>query len=232
MREPHPRVGDECEGKRLIHPSAWRGCMKSGPRRVFRYSSRYEKALPDGSLRRRMEIHRTPLARPQGTRTPQDPRSSRDFERHLLPPKERLPVVAAAAPRLPQVAHRLPLLQKMAHRRHLGEGQPGYPPTVAGSLGQRSSAKRWRGRFPVCKEHGGRRGRARLRPRQEGQGPQAASAGRHRGLRAQGEDPQRQGDGLRGDQDAAAADERAVSPPTASVAGRGLPRGGQGGGLG
>ena len=28
--------------------------MKSGPRRVFRYSSRYEKALPDGSIRCRM----------------------------------------------------------------------------------------------------------------------------------------------------------------------------------
>src|SRR5215213_11086030 len=32
--------------------------MKSGPQRLFRYSSRYEKALPDGSFRRRMELHR------------------------------------------------------------------------------------------------------------------------------------------------------------------------------
>ena len=30
--------------------------MKSGPRRVFRYSSRYEKTLPNGSFRRRMEL--------------------------------------------------------------------------------------------------------------------------------------------------------------------------------
>jgi putative transposase len=42
-------------------------------------------------------------------------RSSRDLERHLLHPKERLPVAPARA-RLPQVAHRLPLLQEMAHR--------------------------------------------------------------------------------------------------------------------
>jgi hypothetical protein len=74
--------------------------MKSGPRRVFRYSSTHEKALPDGSLRRRMELHRTPRARPHRTWTPQDPQSSRDPERRLLPAKERLPV-AALAPRLP-----------------------------------------------------------------------------------------------------------------------------------
>ena len=30
--------------------------MKSGPRRVFRYSSTHEKEIPYGSFRRRMEI--------------------------------------------------------------------------------------------------------------------------------------------------------------------------------
>jgi hypothetical protein len=39
--------------------------MKSGPRRVFRYSSRYEKTLPDGSIRCRMDLHRILPARPQ-----------------------------------------------------------------------------------------------------------------------------------------------------------------------
>src|SRR3712207_6695695 len=34
--------------------------MKSGSRRVFRYSSTYEKALPNRSIRRRMEPHREP----------------------------------------------------------------------------------------------------------------------------------------------------------------------------
>jgi hypothetical protein len=89
--------------------------MKSGPRRVFRYSSTHEKALPNGSIRCRMEIHRTPRARPQRTRTAENPLSSRDFERHLLPPKERLPVAPAAA-RLSSMAHRLLVLQEMALR--------------------------------------------------------------------------------------------------------------------
>ena len=80
--------------------------MKSGLGVVIRYSSRYEKEIPDGSLRRRMAIHRTPPARPQRTRTAEDPQSSRDPRRHLLPPQERLPVAPTAA-RLPPMAHRL-----------------------------------------------------------------------------------------------------------------------------
>src|SRR5918992_1328444 len=82
--------------------------MKSGRGVVIRYSSMYEKALPDGSIRRRMELHRASLARPQGTWTAQDPQSTRDPKRRLLPPKKRLPVAG--------LAHRLPLLQKMAPR--------------------------------------------------------------------------------------------------------------------
>src|SRR5829696_4259440 len=60
----------------LIHRSAWRGCMKSGPRVLIRYSSTHEKTLPNGSLRCRMELHRTPHASPQGAWTPQDPQPS------------------------------------------------------------------------------------------------------------------------------------------------------------
>src|SRR5215207_2681227 len=40
--------------------------MKSGPRVVIRYSSRYEKTLPNRPFRCRMELHRTSLARPKG----------------------------------------------------------------------------------------------------------------------------------------------------------------------
>jgi transposase len=40
--------------------------MKSGSRKVFRYSSTHEKALPDGCIRRRMEPHRAPPAGPTG----------------------------------------------------------------------------------------------------------------------------------------------------------------------
>src|SRR5215217_511321 len=97
----------------LIHRSAWRSCMKSGSRRVFRYSSTHEKVLPDGFIRCRMELHRASFAHPHRTWTAEDPQSPRDPERRLLPPKERLPVATASA-RLPQVAHRLPLLQEMA----------------------------------------------------------------------------------------------------------------------
>jgi transposase len=80
---------------------AQRDCMKSGLGVVFRYSSTHEKEIPDGSIRRRMEIHRTPHARPQGIRTAQDPQPSRDPQRHLLPLKEWLPVVAPTTARLP-----------------------------------------------------------------------------------------------------------------------------------
>jgi hypothetical protein len=90
--------------------------MKSGSRRVFRYSSMQEKALPNGPLRRRMEMHRASPARPQGTWTAKDPRSSRDRRRHLLPPEDRMPVAALAPTTFLEMAHRLPLLQKMAHR--------------------------------------------------------------------------------------------------------------------
>src|SRR5215210_8462445 len=117
------------EGSDLIHPSAWRDCMKSGPREVFRYSSTHEKALPHGSLRRRMELHRTPHARPRRTRTAEDPQSSRDPRRYLLPPQERMPVAPTAA-RLPPMVHRLLVLQEMAYRRYLGEDQPSPPRTV------------------------------------------------------------------------------------------------------
>jgi hypothetical protein len=99
-----------------IRCSAWRDCMKSGSRMVFRCSSRYEKALPDGSFRCPMELHEAPSPRAQGPWTAEDPRSSRDPERRLLPLEERLPVVAPASPPLSSMAHRLPLFQDLAHR--------------------------------------------------------------------------------------------------------------------
>src|SRR5215207_325247 len=150
--------------------------MKNGFGVVIHYSSMYEKSLPNGPFRRRMEIHRASHARPQRAWTTEDPQTSRDPQRHLLPPEERLPV-AVASPRLPQMAHRLPLLQNLAHRRYLGEDQPGHPRTLAGPFEEGSPAPRGRGGFPVGKEHRGGRGRARLRRCQEGKGKKAASAG-------------------------------------------------------
>src|SRR5215204_5561621 len=89
--------------------------MKSGPPVVIHYSSTHEKTISNKSSRCRMELYRASHASPQRAWTSQDPQSSRDPERRLLPPKERLPVAPAPA-RLPQVAHRLPLLQTMALR--------------------------------------------------------------------------------------------------------------------
>jgi hypothetical protein len=40
--------------------------MKSGLGVVIDYSSTHENEIPDGPLRRRMELHRAPLARPTG----------------------------------------------------------------------------------------------------------------------------------------------------------------------
>ena len=145
--------------------------MKSGSWVVIRYSSTHEKTLPNGSLRCRMELHRTPPTSPQGPRTAQDPRPSRDHKRHLLPAEERMSVAPAPA-RLPQVAHRLPLLQSLAHRWHLGEDQPSHPRAPQGTPEARSPTQRGRGGFSVGQEHRRGRRRARLRWGQEGEGPQ------------------------------------------------------------
>ena len=123
-----------------IHRSAWRDCMKSGSRMVFRYSSRYEKTLPDGSIRCRMELHRASHAASFRTWPTEDPQPPRDPRRYLLHLEKRLPVASTPA-RLSSMAHRLLLLQKMAHRRYLGENQPGYPGAPASSLEAKSSAQ-------------------------------------------------------------------------------------------
>jgi hypothetical protein len=64
------RCGLLCSIMAKVQP---RDCMKSGPRVVIRYSSRYEKALPDGSFRCPMELHRASLTYPQRMRTAHDP---------------------------------------------------------------------------------------------------------------------------------------------------------------
>ncbi len=106
----------------LIHRSAQRDCMKKGCRVVVRYSSRYEKTLPNGSLRCRMELHRASYAASLRTRSTANPPSPRDPRCDLLRLEKRLSV-ASTSPRLSSMAHRLPLLQKMAYRWHLGEDQ-------------------------------------------------------------------------------------------------------------
>jgi len=72
--------------------------MKKGRRVVFRYPSTHEKTLPNGSLRCRMELHRTSLACYQGPWATQDPQPPRDPRCHLLRPHKRLPVAHACSP--------------------------------------------------------------------------------------------------------------------------------------
>src|SRR5215212_2279906 len=97
--------------------------MKMGRRVVVRYSRRYEKTLPNGPFRCRMELHRTSHAASFRTWPTEDPQPPRDPRRHLLYLEKRLPVASTPA-RLSSMAHRLLLLQKMAHRRYLGAHQP------------------------------------------------------------------------------------------------------------
>jgi hypothetical protein len=71
--------------------------MKSGPRRVFRYSSRYEKTLPNGPFRCRRELHRTSHAASFRTWPTADPQPPRDTRRELLYLEKRLPVASTPA---------------------------------------------------------------------------------------------------------------------------------------
>jgi Putative transposase of IS4/5 family (DUF4096) len=82
--------------------------MKSGPRRVFRYSSRYEKTLPNGPFRCPMELHRVSLARPQRIWTPQNSHSAPDPERlsfYLLKSGCQWCLLPHDFPRWPTVYH-------------------------------------------------------------------------------------------------------------------------------
>src|ERR671933_1129601 len=60
-----------------------RDCMKKEARMIVRYSSRYEKALPNRSLRCRMDVYRTSRTHPQRTWTAQDPQPAGDPKRHF-----------------------------------------------------------------------------------------------------------------------------------------------------
>src|SRR5215213_9393741 len=121
------------------------------------------------------------------------------------------------------------LLQDLEARRHLGEGQRCLAQAGAGAHGPRSRAERGRGGQPVGQEHRRGRRRARLRRWQEGQRAQATPVGRHAGPAAQSQGPQRESDGLRGDQDAPERSRPSIPAPPSPVAGCRLPRRGQGG---
>ena len=79
-------------------------------------------------------------------------------------------------PRWPTVYH---YFRQWRIGRHLGEDQPGHPPTLTGSPEQRSPAQCRRSGFSVGQDYRGGRRRARLRRRQEGQGKKAPYPGGH-----------------------------------------------------
>jgi putative transposase len=64
---------------------------------ILRYSSRYEKTLPNGPFRCRMELYRTSHADTYRAWTTEDPQPPRDPKRHLLRGKKRLPVATTPA---------------------------------------------------------------------------------------------------------------------------------------
>ena len=71
------------------------------------YSSRHEKALPNGSIRCRMELHRASHAGSQRSWSTKNPQPARNPQRHLLRLEKRLPVAPTPArlPRWPTVYH-------------------------------------------------------------------------------------------------------------------------------
>ena len=69
--------------------------MKSGPRRVFRYSSTHEKEIPDGPIRRRMELLKPHLPAPEGFGRPRTHSLREILNAVFYLPKKRLPVAPA-----------------------------------------------------------------------------------------------------------------------------------------
>jgi hypothetical protein len=94
-------LGDRTGAKPCFANFSCRDCMKKGRRVVMRYSSRYEKTLPNGPFRCRMELHRTSHAASFRTWPTADPQPPPDPRRDLLYLEKRLPVVASTPPRLP-----------------------------------------------------------------------------------------------------------------------------------
>src|SRR5829696_8194944 len=93
--------------RKLIHPTSGRDCMKKGCRRVVRYSSRYEKTLPNRSLRCRVEVHRASHTRTQRAWTTEDhsPREILDAIFYVLRSGCQWRMLPHDFPRWPTVYH-------------------------------------------------------------------------------------------------------------------------------
>jgi Transposase DDE domain len=82
----------------------------------------------------------TAPAAPETAGSAETPQPSRDPERRLLRPENRLPMAHASA-RVPALEDGVPLLPGLAHRRHLGEDEPGDAKTAKGAPWPRSRTK-------------------------------------------------------------------------------------------
>src|ERR671913_1135654 len=122
----------------------------------------------------------------------------RCIEPYVSPPNRR------GRPRIHSLRHvldgvfyvlegRLLLVQEMAHRGHLRAAKRSIARTPAKTLRQKRPTQRRDSGLSVRKDYRGRRRTTRLRRRQERARQEASSAGGHRRLGSQSQDPQREG---------------------------------------
>ena len=142
--------------------------MKNGSRRVFRYSSTHEKEIPDGSIRRRMELHEPHLPAPKGLGRPRT-HSLREILNavfYLLKSGCQWRLLPHDFPRWPTVYHYFRRWRMDGTWERVNRALRERLRVHASEI----SAQRGRGGQPVGEEYRGGRRRARLRRWQEGQG--------------------------------------------------------------
>src|SRR5688572_28365308 len=130
-----------------------------------------------------MALYRPASSRAHRTRTPQASWLTSYPRRRFLCAEEWLPLAVAAA-RLPTLEDRLRLVQAVAHRWDLGATERRAAGAPAFAARQESEPQRRDRGFPVGKDHGSGRHRARLRSRKEGGRQKASPARRHGGVSA------------------------------------------------
>src|SRR5215213_8662643 len=206
--------------------------MKSGSRRVFRYSSTHEKVLPDGSIRRRMELHRAHMPAPKGFGRPRTHSLHEIIDAifYLLKSGCQWRLLPHDFPRWPTVYHYFRKWRRdgtwerinRALRERLRVRLKRDPKPSAGVVDSQSVKSTAVGGEERVVTTEPRRSRA----------ASATSWWTPRASCSLGEDPQRQGGGPRRDQGATVESGRAIPPPLSPVGGRWLARRGQGRGLG
>jgi len=105
------------------------------------YAFGHGKELLHRSIRQRMGVARAPRSGAQQARTTENSQLSRDPQRYLLHPKERLPL-EVTTPGLSALGDCLLVVQQMAHRRDLRAAQRRAARACAISLGKKRSSER------------------------------------------------------------------------------------------